>query len=896
MVKRVTVISLIVMFAAAQLWAVDGFERIGEVPIPEADLNDGGIGNMVAGVDVDDDGNMEMYLVNDNTYDGSTEVIPRIYKLEYNGTTWDSVWSAVAPVAYQNTWPGLTLDDLDGDGLQEIIWGPVNATSTEHPNPYRIVVYEEAGDGSDVMGVDDGAGGYDPNSVWTITGDDDVNLRPTKFVVADIDDDGTKELIFDDRKGQNGGYFFGVASVDSIPYNGDGTETWTLEVSGQDFELGTLYNKWDVAVVGNNAYFPCEWQIAKLSWDGSQWTYDSLPPMAGGPSFNSWQTVDLDADGTEEIVGIEYAWGNYGPYGEDTTRIMLLQEDGSGGLTHTPLFVLPTSVRGIGGDHGDIDQDGNMDFLFGTRDGIPNATIYRVEYNGGTAGDITDTENWSLSYADSAYMTFESSGFGVNGIWDVISIANIDDDPEMEVLYTSSTGVSAGLGQNESPPVVVLDYTAGVGALDELVIAEEVMLGDSIPVGYLFKPGRILDGGNTIWFMGVNGSTKETYVFRSVDGGETFTYNATPIAGRGAQMDAYDADVALVSTASGKIFKTADGGATFTEVYSYTLGLGDGWFDGLRVLNSTVAVAFGDEASNGDMHFVRTTDNGDNWTEITGIDYLNAAYGYYTWGLGACNVGESIWCAGLTAEYDSGYVFRSYDAGVNWESFQIPNTIMNLYPRAITFLDDNNGMITDRYGDILKSADGGETWETVDLHPNGGWANGVVAIPGTGMIFAMDDNGVFYTSDMGTTWGMVETPAETESDYFTGGVFLNEEFGYVFTYNGQVLRFQDMVVDVKEEPVKKPQQYRLSQNYPNPFNPTTTISFEIPRNEHVRLTIYDMLGHEVISLVDRNMNQGQYHIQWNGINKHGQRVATGVYLYQLRTDNMVKTRKMTFIK
>ncbi len=892
MVKRATVISLVVMFAVAQLWAVDGFERIDEVPIPEADLNDGGIGNMIAGVDLDGDGKQEMYLVNDNTYDGATEVIPRIYKLEYNGTTWDSVWSAVAPVAYQNTWPGLTLGDLDGDGKQEIIWGPVNSFADES-NPYRIVVYEEAGDGSDTLGVDDGAGGFDPNSVWTIVDVDNANLRPTKFVIADVDDDGTDEVVFNDRKGY---LYFGVASVDDIPDNGDGSETWTLEVSGQDFELSGIENKWDVAVVGNNCYFPCELQIAKLSWDGSQWTYDSLPPLRGGASFNSWQTVDLDADGTEEIVGIEYSWGSYGPYGEDTTRIVLLQEDGSGGLVHTPLVVMPTSLMGIGGAHGDIDQDGNMDFLFGSRYADPNASIYRLEYNGGTTSDVADASNWALTYADSAYMTFDNSGFGVDGIWDVISIANIDDDPEMEVLYTSSTGVSAGLGQNESPPVVVLDYTAGVGELDELVIAEEVLLNGSIPSGYLFKPGRILDGGNTIWFMGVDGTNKETYVFRSVDGGQTFTHNATPIAGRGAQMDAYDVDVALVSTANGKIFKTSDGGATFTEVYSYSLGLGDGWFDGLRVLNSTVAVAFGDEASNGDMHFVRTTDNGDNWTEIEGIDYMNAAYGYYTWGLGATNVGESIWCAGLTAEYDSGYVFRSYDAGETWDSFQIPNTLMNLYPRAITFLDDNNGMITDRYGAILKSTDGGETWATVSLHPNGGWANGVVAIPGTGMVMAMDDNGVFYTNDLGATWGMVETPAETDDDYFTSGVFLNDEFGYVFTYNGQVLRFQDMVTDVKDETVKQPQQYRLSQNYPNPFNPTTTINFEIPRNEHVKLTIYDMLGHEVVSLVDQNLNSGQYNIQWNGINKHGQRVATGVYLYQLRTDHTVKTRKMTFIK
>jgi photosystem II stability/assembly factor-like uncharacterized protein len=896
MLRKVTLVSLVVLFAAAQLFAVNGFERVDEIPIPEADKNDGGIGNMIAGVDVDEDGRKEIYLVNDNTYDGPTEVIPRIYKLEWNGSSWDSVWSAVAPVSYQNTWPGLALDDLDEDGKHELIWGPVNATSDNNPNPYRIVVYEEAGDGSDVMGVSDGEGGYSPNSSWTIVDEDGVNLRPTKFVIHDIDEDGTKELIFDDRKGQNSGYFFGVASVDDIPDNGLGGETWTLEVSGQDFELGTLYNKWDIGLIGNSCYFPCEWQIAKLSWDGSQWTYDSLPPLRGGVSFNSMQSVDVNGDGKNEIVATEYAWGSYGPYGEDTTRVVLLEEEG-GELVHTPLFIMPTSVRMIGGDHGDIDQDGNMDFIFGTRYGIPNASIYRVEYNGGTSGEVDDPANWELTYADSSYMTFDNSGFGVDGIWNVISIANVDDDANQEVLYTSSTGVSAGLGQNMTPPVVVLDYTAETPVeFNELVLAEEVKLNGETPEGMLFKPGRILDDGNTIWFMGVDGDNKETWVFRSVDGGQTFTHNSTAIGGRGAQMDAYDQDVALVSTANGKIFKTTDGGETWSEAYSYSLGLGDGWFDGLRVLNDNVAVAFGDEANNGDMHFVRTEDKGESWTEIEGIDYLNSAYGYYTWGLGAWNIGEKIWCAGLTKDYDSGFLFHSADAGETWESHHIMEDSTN-YPRSVVFINDNHGMITDNSGRIFKTADGGATWSQVELHANAGWANGVVAIPNTDMIISFDDNGVFYTSDMGSTWGEMTTPAATDDDYYVSGLFGSEEQAYFFTYNGQVLRFKDQVVGVEEsDSPEMANKFELHQNYPNPFNPTTNITFDLAQSNHVVLTIYDITGREIAKLVDADLNSGRHTFNWNGKNKNGNPVSAGIYLYQVRTDNAIKTRRMTLIK
>lgn len=894
MLRKVAIISLMVLFTAAQLFAVNGFERTAEIPIPEPEKNDGGIGGMISGVDLDEDGKTEIYLVNDNTYDGSTEVIPRIYKLEWNGTSWDSVWSAVAPVSYQNTWPGLVLDDLDEDGKQEIIWGPVNATSEERPNPYRIVVYEEAGDGSDVMGVSDGNGGYDPNAKWTIVDEDGVNLRPTKFVIADIDDDGTKEIIFNDRKGY---LYFGVMSVDDIPDNGDGSETWSLEASGQDFELGDIENKWDVAVVGNNCYFPCELQIAKLSWNGSQWSYDSLPPLRGGISFNTFQTVDVNNDGQEEILAGEYTYGTYGPYGEDTTRIVLMEEEG-GELVHTPLFIMPTSERIMGSAYGDIDHDSNMDFIFGTRYGIPNASIYRVEYNGGDGGYVSDPANWELTYADSSYMTFDNSGWGVDGVWSTIDLANIDDDPNLEVLYTSSTGVSAGLGQNESPPVVVLDYTEeATEGFDEIVLADEVQLYGETPEGLLFKPGRILDDGNTIWFMGVDGTNKRTYVYRSIDGGSTFTHNdSTEIPGRGAQMDAYDENTALVAAANGKIYKTTDGGETWSEVYSYSLGLGNGWFDGLRILNDNVAVAFGDEASNGDMHFVKTEDKGETWTEIEGIDYLDAGYGYYTWGLGAWNIGEKIWCAGLTIDYDSGFLFHSSDAGETWESNYIMEDSTN-YARSVVFIDDNNGMVTDNSGRIFKTTDGGVNWSQVSLHENASWANGVVAIPNTNTIISLDDNGVFYTSDMGSTWGEMTTPEATDSDYYVSAVFGSQDQAYFFSYNGQVLRFKDQVVGIdNSDSPEMANKFELHQNYPNPFNPTTNISFYLAKSDHVVLSIYDLTGREVAKLVDSRLNSGRHTFNWNGKNKNGNSVSAGIYLYQLRTNSGIKTRRMTLIK
>jgi photosystem II stability/assembly factor-like uncharacterized protein len=508
-------------------------------------------------------------------------------------------------------------------------------------------------------------------------------------------------------------------------------------------------------------------------------------------------------------------------------------------------------------------------------------------------GDITNPASYELTTIDSLY----AAGSYTN----VINITNLDSDPALEVLYTSS--IPAGVFPNQgTQPIVVLDYTAPTGLeFDNLVIAPEVLLNGQTPTDLLFKPGRILDNGNTIWFCGVNSSARETYVFRSVDGGKTFTHNAAAIPGRAAQMDAFDANTAILANAEGKIYQTTDGGATWNEKYSYMISvIATGWFDGLRVLNENVAVAFGDFEPNGNMHFVRTEDKGDTWTEITGINFLGAAYAIYTYGTAACNVGESIWCCAANMEYDSSFVFRSYDAGLSWESFKIPTDAIEVFPRSITFIDDNNGMITDGdLGKIAKTTDGGATWMKID-NPDtssSSWVNGVIAIPNTNIIVAMDDIGVYYTTDLGATWGKMNTPAETDNDYFMSGIFLNKDFGYFFTYNKQVLRFENQITGVAERPAdNKPTDFVLDQNYPNPFNPTTTVAFSVPQTQKVTLKVYNLMGEEIKTLVDRTMMQGKYFVQWDATDKFGKKVSSGTYLYTLRIGQQQLAKKMVLLK
>ena len=102
------------------------------------------------------------------------------------------------------------------------------------------------------------------------------------------------------------------------------------------------------------------------------------------------------------------------------------------------------------------------------------------------------------------------------------------------------------------------------------------------------------------------------------------------------------------------------------------------------------------------------------------------------------------------------------------------------------------------------------------------------------------------------------------------------------------------IVSIQSETV--PLIYTLHQNYPNPFNPVTTLRYDLPENEFVNITIYDMLGNEINQLVNEVQNSGYKSIQWNATNNQGQPVSAGVYLYRIEAGDFRQTKKMILLK
>ena len=93
-----------------------------------------------------------------------------------------------------------------------------------------------------------------------------------------------------------------------------------------------------------------------------------------------------------------------------------------------------------------------------------------------------------------------------------------------------------------------------------------------------------------------------------------------------------------------------------------------------------------------------------------------------------------------------------------------------------------------------------------------------------------------------------------------------------------------------------PKNFTLHQNYPNPFNPVTTLWYDLPEQAHVNITIYNMLGRQIKTIINENQDAGYKSLQWNATNDYGKPVSAGIYLYQIQAGEYISTKKLVLLK
>ncbi|NOY58671.1 MAG: T9SS type A sorting domain-containing protein [Calditrichaeota bacterium] len=96
--------------------------------------------------------------------------------------------------------------------------------------------------------------------------------------------------------------------------------------------------------------------------------------------------------------------------------------------------------------------------------------------------------------------------------------------------------------------------------------------------------------------------------------------------------------------------------------------------------------------------------------------------------------------------------------------------------------------------------------------------------------------------------------------------------------------------------VPVPSTILLEQNYPNPFNPTTTIRYQLPRKTKVMISVFNIEGKQVDILINKAQQPGEHSVTWNGRDRYGSQLPSGIYFLQLRADNFQQVRKMTLLE
>jgi len=119
----------------------------------------------------------------------------------------------------------------------------------------------------------------------------------------------------------------------------------------------------------------------------------------------------------------------------------------------------------------------------------------------------------------------------------------------------------------------------------------------------------------------------------------------------------------------------------------------------------------------------------------------------------------------------------------------------------------------------------------------------------------------------------------------TGNAIYKSSSGLLY----QATKIMTKVEDI--QPMTIPKEFHLDQNYPNPFNPSTTIRFGLPQKSDVNLKIFDLLGREVATLIDKTMSAGEYKVIFEA-----EGLPTGVYFYCIRANGFSRVKKLTLVK
>ncbi len=364
-------------------------------------------------------------------------------------------------------------------------------------------------------------------------------------------------------------------------------------------------------------------------------------------------------------------------------------------------------------------------------------------------------------------------------------------------------------------------------------------------------------------------STADGTIYVTTDAGSSWTL-AT-----GLNQDIEDvcyADASTLYAVGGdeKVSKSTDGGLTWSQIYSGTFTR---LFLGVYFTDPNYGMIGGEDGK-----VLKTTDGGANWItqNAFGFALLHGVYIFNS---------DSAYVVGTPEQ-----VYKTTDGGTTWTEDIVSNYNVAFY--KVKFTDNNMGVICGSQGTILIKTD----YVPVELTGFSGSVNGTSAVLNWTTSTETNNKGfgverksnnsdwqeVGFVPGFGTS--TQQHSYSYSDDQLNAGSYSyrlkQTDFDGSFKYSN--------IVDIK---MSVPSEFSLDQNYPNPFNPSTSISFSIPENQFVNLTVYNSLGEKVSVLVNKVLTAGQHTINFNASG-----LSSGIYMVRMTSGNFVNTKKMNLLK
>lgn len=361
-------------------------------------------------------------------------------------------------------------------------------------------------------------------------------------------------------------------------------------------------------------------------------------------------------------------------------------------------------------------------------------------------------------------------------------------------------------------------------------------------------------------------------VYRSTDLGENWENINTGLTSDSVTSLFTKNDIIFAGTYGAGVFSSSNNGDNWSPLNN---GLTNLYINTSFSTGNYIFIGTSTFANNsGGVYY--TTNLGQNWI-FAGLN---------TYSVKAFTMSGNYLIAGIAYNGSLGGTFRTTNYGLNWTSGY--NGLSGNAVNVNSFVSDGMNIYAGTGAGVYLSINYGSNWSPMNIYLPPVKVN-IISINYSNIIIG-NELGLYITTNYGTNWKNKSEGLPANCNILTDIVVDDYIFAGTYEYSLWRRNFSELI-GIKRISEFIPDEFSLEQNYPNPFNPATKIKFTIAKKSEVNLKVYNILGEEIVVLVNERLNAGIYEVTFDGA-----KLSSGIYFYKIIADGFSETKRMVLVK